>query len=256
MANPALILLYFISMTVFKIPPTFQWFVVLLVLGCMPHFAKAAENFDTQTYSGCLALLEGATIRPFKGFVLDVKEPRRAKLGQGIMGGVATRITDSKSGESWVEKEYFNSNFFQNDKWAAQLLKKVFAQTPHDAFKMAEIFEFDDDSSIMKLEWVSGETVQDKLKDWNNATQRQQQIALLNLYVEFLIYFSEAVDAFLASTDLKIVMRAKKVDRSKVFYSLEYEVEPGLVATVNLGVRNDNVIIRDQPRQLVLIDPY
>lgn len=236
----------------------FQWLAVAVLVFLGPHFALAADNFDTSTPAGCLAILEGATIRPFEGFVLNyVDEPHRAKLGEGIMGGVATRVTDPETGRSWVEKSFFKTSFFLNDKWAMELLVEAFALSPHEHFRLVDYLGVDVDSEIMKLEWVPGETVHDKMSDWNNVTQREQQIALLSLYDEYLNYFVHAVDTWLATTDRDIKVMTRLVrPRARVFYSLEYEVEPGLVKIVTLGVRDENVVIRDQPRQLVLIDPY
>lgn len=238
-----------------------RFLVALIFSGLifLPHFAGGADNFDTtkapDLYS-CERLISEVSITPFEGDPLPSNKLQRAYLGSGPMGGIVTRVTDPQTGESWVEKDFHETEMFLNDRLAFAITYMAFMEDPHAFYEVVQVLEVDELNERMKLEWVQGEPLDKRTRWWRDAPLSEENLALLQLYKGFVKYYVEVMDRFLAETDLNIKLQNRDVSEMDASYWLEYDLGDGVTAQVDLMIKPDNIVIRDWPRQMVLIDPF
>lgn len=224
-----------------------------------PQFAGADNRFNTPDslrLTVCERIVSAMKVARVTGAPIPSRRLNRSLLGTGVMGGIVTLVRNPVTGHAWVEKDFHDPEMFLNDRLALAFTHMAFSERPHTHFKAVELLKVDDFNNRLRLQWVPGEAMDKRTGNWAKPSLSRESAALLELYKAFVAYYVEVMDAFLEETDLKITIQDRTVDELSAAYWLEYEMEEGLAVQVDLMIKPDNIVIRDDPRQLVLIDPY
>lgn len=201
----------------------------------------------------CYDILLGLNVRVVKG---KAHSPGVRYLGAGHMGGRVYLHNSEGTGLSRVEKQFYNHDYYFNDKIAFQILHEIFRRFPAPYFSVVKILASDDQKASMSMEWAKGEDL-DLVRHRFETVDDEIALQSLDQNFEELLRIIYHGVHFLQSSNWRNIKIVDEYWNADVLI-LEVEIAGERDSTANkvsLAILQKNVVVQDEPRGLVIIDP-